>query len=127
MEKATDKHFRALFDGDEVNGKFYPLDAPMTGLDAPTAAYLTGAGRIIEITAEQAAELAKEQKLKSSGKRPRQTEGSETEIDADLMKDGKILENAELVKIATAEGIDLKKTTKDEMVAEIMSARSAKA
>lgn len=48
-ENAKDRKFRTLFDGDEIDGKRYPLDGAVTGIDAFTAEYLLKIGRIEEV------------------------------------------------------------------------------
>lgn len=50
---AKEKHFEALFDGDEIDGKIYALGDAITGLDMPTQAYLLSIGRIAELSDEQ--------------------------------------------------------------------------
>jgi hypothetical protein len=136
-ENSTDKLFKALFDGDEVNGKTYGLGEVLTNLDAPTAAYLTSIGRIEEISEETAAALEPVKKPREKAEKPAKPETPEAlvakrieakEFDKDLVDDkGEPLENDALAAIAKAEGLDLKKTTKAEMLAEIMVARAAKA
>lgn len=42
--------FETQFDGDEIDGKFYPLNGGVTGLDAPTSEYLLKTGRLVEVT-----------------------------------------------------------------------------
>lgn len=48
--ESSKRLFETLFDGDEINGKFYPLGAGVTDLDAPTADYLVRAGRLAEVS-----------------------------------------------------------------------------
>lgn len=49
-DKQTDRKFRALFHGDEINGKHYAKGAGITGLDLATSTYLTQIGRIAEVS-----------------------------------------------------------------------------
>lgn len=44
-----DRKFETLFDGDEIDGKRYPLGGGVTGLDAATAEYLVRQGRLAEV------------------------------------------------------------------------------
>lgn len=133
-EKSTDKFFRALFDGDEVNGKTYGLGEVLTDLDAPTAAFLTSIGRIEEITEEVAASIEPVKKPRKKAETLPTAEETVAkrieakDFDKDLVDDkGEPLDNDALAKIAKDEGLDLKKTTKAEMLAEIMVGRAAKA
>lgn len=137
--------FEALFDGDEVNGKRYALGDIITGLDAPTAHFLTSQGRIREVSGEKAEAMEKVAAAEKRERKKQPTAEQQAAIDAenlrkeiaakieageipsDLQAEGKPLENDRLEEIAKAEGIDLEKTTKDEMLLEIMLARSAKA
>jgi len=59
MEKneQRDRKFETLFDGDEVDGKFYGLGHGITNLDAPTSTYLVNAGRIAEVDDERFSQL----------------------------------------------------------------------
>lgn len=51
-ETAKDRKFRTLFDGDEVDGKFYPRNGGLTGIDHFTAEFLVRSGRIEEVDDE---------------------------------------------------------------------------
>lgn len=51
--------FATLFDGDEIDGKRYPIDAVVTGLDLPTAVFLQEQGRIEAVSDERAKILEK--------------------------------------------------------------------
>jgi septal ring factor EnvC (AmiA/AmiB activator) len=51
--------FATLFDGDEIDGKRYPIDAVVTGLDLLTAAFLQEQGRIEAVSDERAKILEK--------------------------------------------------------------------
>lgn len=137
--------FEALFDGDVVNDKRYEAGDIIVGLDAPTAHYLLGIGRIREVSEEKAAAVKKEQAAlkRERKKQPTPEQQAATaaeelrkkiaaqieagEIPSDLQNEGKPLDNDRLEEIAKAEGIDLEKTTKDEMLLEIIVARQAKA
>lgn len=66
----TKRRYKALFDGDEINGKRYALGAPITGLDAPTAAYLVQNGRITEISEDRFQQLTAANKPKAAAKKP---------------------------------------------------------
>jgi hypothetical protein len=57
---ATAKKFRTEFDGDEIDGKFYKLGQPVTGLDGATGAYLVRIGRLTEITDEAFEDLVEQ-------------------------------------------------------------------
>lgn len=54
---ARNRKFRTLFNGDEIDGKFYKLGAGVTGIDAATAEYLLRAGRIEEVDEDTFGEL----------------------------------------------------------------------
>lgn len=56
---ARDRKFETLFEGDEIEGKFYPLEGGVTGLDAPTGDYLVATGRLAEVDDERFAQLKK--------------------------------------------------------------------
>lgn len=136
--------FEALFDGDEVDGKRYDKGDIIVGLDAPTAHYLQSIGRIREVSDEKAkalhSEKAAEKRERKKQPTPEQVAAAEAEelrkkiaaqieageIPSDLQAEGKPLDNDRLEEIAKAEGIDLEKTTKDEMLLEIIVARQAK-
>lgn len=51
--KPRERKFETLFDGDEIDGKRYPLEAGVTGIDAPTAEFLLRNGRLAEVDDER--------------------------------------------------------------------------
>ena len=54
---ARNRKFETQFDGDEIDGKVYGLGEGVTNLDAPTAEYLLGAGRLAEVDDERFAKI----------------------------------------------------------------------
>lgn len=66
MDDATENNYETLFDGDEIDGKRYGLGDIVTGIDAPTGAFLVETGRIVEIGEDRLAQLKENAK-----KRPR--------------------------------------------------------
>lgn len=65
--------FETLFDGDEINGKFYAKGDIVTGLDAATAHYLENSvGRIQRVSDDRIAALKEAQ---AAEKRERRREG----------------------------------------------------
>lgn len=66
MDDIRDKKFETLFDGDEIDGKVYPIEAVVTGIDLPTAVYLQETGRIAAVGDERAGILEKRLKAREA-------------------------------------------------------------
>lgn len=138
-KKARLRRFATLFDGDEIDGKFYRLGEPVTGLDAPTGTFLVQIGRLEEISEEHFDKLVLDAKSSeaavdaggdafanaaaeafAAGNIPSDLVNPDAAADAD----DKLVTKTALLDIAKAEGVEVKSSaTKIDIAVAVMASR----
>ena len=140
-----DRKFVTLFDGDEIDGKTYPLDAGVTGLDGPTAEFLIRSGRIAEVDDETFAGLKSAGEPDSQADADADDDADDDEdefataaaddfaagripddlVNPDATGDDKLIARAKLDEIAKGEGVETKSSMdKADVARAIMAARA---